>query len=337
MSFIEEDVRPHQLIEEYERLFAADLVHLIERRADFDPIDCPACGDAGRSNEFEKGGFSFVRCGTCQTLYVSPRPPAPMLLEFYRSSRSVRFWDENLYRATEETRRLSIFRPRAARVVELARRHGGRGGVLADVGCGYGTFCDEMKALGFFDRVIGVEPSGVLAEACRSRGLEVVALPIEEARLEGVSLVTAFELVEHLHRPIDFVRACHRALPPGGLLILTTPNIQGFDLATLGPLSDNIAGPAHLNYFHGASITRLLGRVGFTVLEVLTPGELDAEIVRKQALAGHLDLSSQPFLHKVLLEAWDDLGRPFQAFLADHGLSSHMWVVARRRDAPDRC
>jgi hypothetical protein len=43
------------------------------------------------------------------------------------------------------------------------------------------------------------------------------------------------------------------------------------------------------------------------------------------------DLPLDPFLRRVLIDEWDRLGWPFQQFLAANGLSSHMWVVARKR------
>ena len=63
----------------------------------------------------------------------------------------------------------------------------------------------------------------------------------------------------------------------------------------------------------------------------LTPGQLDAELVRSQILSGAYDVSHQPFLKKVLIDEWDGLGGPFQQFLVDNGLSSNMWVIARKR------
>jgi len=55
---------------------------------------------------------------------------------------------------------------------------------------------------------------------------------------------------------------------------------------------------------------------------------LDAELVRKEALDGSIVLDS--FLQQILIDRWDELGGPFQEFLAAHKLSSHMWLVARR-------
>jgi hypothetical protein len=66
------------------------------------------------------------------------------------------------------------------------------------------------------------------------------------------------------------------------------------------------------------------------VLEVLTPGELDAQLVRRKVLSGEYDVSGSPFLRRVLVDEWDRLSDPFQDFLAANLLSSHMWLVARK-------
>jgi hypothetical protein len=62
-------------------------------------------------------------------------------------------------------------------------------------------------------------------------------------------------------------------------------------------------------------------------LIVHTPGRLDAELVRDAAIRGEVSLDS--FLQRVLVTE-RALGWPFQMFLAEYGLSSHMWMAARR-------
>ena len=329
-TMAESAIRPDHMVDESLRLHEEDLAWVMSHRADFVEVACPACDGQATRPDFERDGFHFVRCQSCDTLYINPRPTAQLLGEFYTSSKGINYWNDTIFPASEEARRAHIFAPRAERVVELARRHGAALGTLVDVGAGFGTFCEEVKRTGAFERVVAVEPSRRLAATCRRKGVETVEQTIEEAHLEGVSVITNFELVEHLFSPREFLAGCARALPVGGLLILTTPNIRGFDLAVLGKLSDNVMGPDHVNYFHPASLSLLLGRVGFEVLEVATPGKLDAELVRKKILAGKLDVSNQPFLRQILIDEWDRAGAAFQRFLAEQQLSSHLWIVARR-------
>ena len=84
----------------------------------------------------------------------------------------------------------------------------------------------------------------------------------------------------------------------------------------------------HVNLFNPASLAKLISSVGFEVLQSHTPGRLDAEFVREAALAGRIALDA--FLQRVLVDEWDEHGWPFQQFIAQQGLSSHMWIAARR-------
>ena len=326
----ENEIRPDNLYEEADRLSAEDTAEMARRYQEFVFVPCPACESMAARPEFEKSGFNFVRCLDCETLFINPRPTAEMLNRYYQNSKAVKFWNLKVFPQSEKARREKIFVPRAERVVELCRRHGAEMNTLLDVGAGFGSFCEEVKRLGEFQRVIAVEPSSGLAETCRGKGLEVVEAPIEEVVIKDVGVIVSFEVIEHLFQPKDFLLACAAALPPGGLLIFTTPNLKGFDIGTLGRHSENVTGPNHLNYFHPASLELLLRKCGFAVLEVLTPGTLDAELVRKKAEEGVIDLSGQPFLKRVLLDDWVTLGAPFQEFLASNCLSSHLWIVARR-------
>lgn len=307
-----------------------DIAKLLACQSEFVKVPCPACESENYEFTFEKKGFNFVRCKDCETLFINPRPSFQMLEDFYEKSESIKFWSDKIYADSEDVRRSQIFVPRAERVADLCKKFGATG-TLMDVGAGFGTFPEEVRRLGTFRKVIAVEPSPDLAAVCRKKGFEVIEQVIEKIGVnEKIDVITNFELIEHLFRPKDFVRACAEILTKGDLFIITTPNIKGFDLLTLGKLSNNIIGPNHINYFHPKSLGTLLESCGFEVVETLTPGKLDAELVRKKILGGEFDVSDHPFLSQVLIDKWETLGEPFQRFLAENKLSSHMWIVARR-------
>lgn len=312
--------------------FAADVRRLLERRDSFLDVPCPACGSARTDTAFEKYGLTYVSCTRCETMYVNPRPTPKVLAEYYTTSENYAYWSRYIFPASEKARRENIFRPRAERVREICGRYNLQTDVLLEVGAGFGTFCEEMRRTGLFRHVIAVEPTPDLARTCRDKGLEVIEKPIEQVRLDvgTVDVVASFEVIEHLFSPADFLSHCASLLTPGGLLVLTCPNVKGFDIAVLQSLSDAV-DVEHLNYFHPASLSYLAETCGFEVLEVTTPGKLDAELVRKKALAGMFDIEAQPFLKQVLVDKWEQVGDAFQQFLSDHGLSSHMWLVARKR------
>ena len=94
-------------------------------------------------------------------------------------------------------------------------------------------------------------------------------------------------------------------------------------------LSENV-DTEHLNYFNPDSLTKLFNSCGFEVIEKLTPGELDAELVRKKILEGRLNLSDNYFLKQILIDNWNQVGDNFQKFIKDNSLSSHLWIVAKK-------
>ena len=325
------DIRPENMIKESSKLWADDSARILAHRKWFVDTDCPACGSERRRAAFKKGGFDFVECVECETLYITPRPTFELLVrEHYSVSESATQWNDVL-KATEKVRRKKIFAPRAALIAKLCEKYGASKNSIVDVGTGIGTFCEEIKKLNIFKKVIAVEPTARGAEICRQKGIETIEKPVEEAKLKNASVITNFELIEHLFCPRVFLSACAQALQKNGLFIVTTPNIKGFDLITLKNLSENVAGVEHLNYFHPKSLSILLEKSGFKVEEFLTPGKLDVELVRIKALSKELDISAHPFLKYILIDEWERIGAKFQKFLAANGLSSHMWVVARKK------
>jgi 2-polyprenyl-3-methyl-5-hydroxy-6-metoxy-1,4-benzoquinol methylase/ribosomal protein S27E len=329
-SLRETEIRPDELMREQQVRFERDVQRMLARRSEFLSVPCPACSSTDDRTAWTKYGMSYVECSHCETVYISPRPSPEVLRDYYTNSENYEYWNRTIFPASESARREKIFRPRAARAAEICRRHGKTGGVLLEVGAGFGTFCEEMRELNAFSRIVAVEPTPGLAATCRKRGLEVIEQPIENVSLDfALDVVVSFEVIEHLFDPAQFLRGCHRVLSPGGLLILTCPNIKGFDMMVLRDLAGAVDAE-HLNYFHPASLARLLDSCGFKTIESLTPGKLDAELVRKKILSSDFDVAAQPFLRHVLVDEWDRLGQPFQEFLAASGLSSHMWIVAEK-------
>lgn len=331
-TLTEQDIRPAQLMAKQRIAALTDVGRMLSRCSEFVLVDCPACGANDHVTKFEKNGISYVECKGCQTFYVNPRPPSEVLDWFYRGSPNYAYWNEVIFPASEAARLERIFVPRVDRLLELCRKHEVKTNAILEIGAGFGTFCAEVKRRNVFARVVAVEPTPDLAKTCRGRGLEVLEQPVEHIQIDEAGLfdvVASFEVIEHLFAPADFVGHMTRLLKPGGIMMLACPNGQGFDIETLGTAS-NTVDHEHLNYFNPKSLSWLLAQRGLEILESFTPGKLDADLVRNKIFAGEFDVSKQPFLKRILVDEWEHLGDPFQDFLIQQGLSSNMWVVARK-------
>jgi SAM-dependent methyltransferase len=332
MALSENDIRPAELEAGKLEALRTDLARLTRRKGGFVTVGCPACDVRDGTFEFEKYGFSFDRCPDCATVYMNPRATPDILADFYAGSVLYEYWDKHIFPASRGARRERIFRPRVQRILELCEGQGIAPGVLVEIGSASGMFCEEALATGRFRRVVGIEPSAAQAATCREMGMDVIETTVERAGDLGeqADIVASFETIEHVYSPRKFLARCRELLAPGGLLVLTCPNYQGFDIMTLGPLSDSLDAE-HINMFNPRSFARLLGAADFEVIELTTPGQLDAELVRKKVLDGSINLEGQPFLRRVLVEDWEAAGPRFQEYLRANLLSSHMWAAARRK------
>lgn len=151
----------------------------------------------------------------------------------------------------------------------------GRPAIL-DVGCATGALLEILRERGW--ETTGVEICTPAQEYAREvRKLDVRALPLEDQHFPGhtFDVVLASHLIEHLNDPCAFIQEVRRILLPGGYFLVTTPNIGGFQ-AKLFKNQWRSAIFDHLFLFSIKTLSRLLRRSGFAVVQVCTWGGLAA-------------------------------------------------------------
>ena len=332
INFSENDIRPDNLMDMERVNMLKDIGRLLQKRDEFVEINCPACESIKRTKSFIKYGFDYHQCKKCETLFISPRPDEKILNWFYTGSVLYKYWNDYIFPASEDARREKIFIPRVDSTLDICDKYLNSPSSILEVGAAYGTFCSEIKKKNIFQKVVAIEPTPWLAEICRKRGINVIQETIENIEFSDdnkFDVVVNFEVIEHLFSPKNFISNCHRLLNKNGIIIITCPNGQGFDFSVLGDKCESI-DHEHLNYFNPTSIGILLESNNFKLLNVSTPGKLDAELVRKKVLSGDISLDKQKFLEMVLIDRWDDLNESFQRFISNNLLSSHMWCVAQK-------
>jgi SAM-dependent methyltransferase len=159
-------------------------------------------------------------------------------------------------------------RDRRFPLVELARRTGGRPGVLLDVGCGRGDLAASWLARGW--QVLGIEPSPQAAETARRRGAQIVAATLSTAQLEPASLdaVVFRHSLEHVADPrLELGRAC-RALRPGGRLAVIVPNWGSWQRHSFGEYWFPLELPRHRTHFTADGLRSAIGAAGFEQIDV---------------------------------------------------------------------
>ncbi len=263
------------------------------------PVPCRLCGGESFSRLWDCGDFAFVACRGCGLIQQNPQSEPQAIAERYdgRSSADYLRYEERNQYAYRDLELLALgdiaLEREAEPIFERARAEGRKPRAL-DVGCATGALLAALRDSGW-------DPQGVeLSAAQASYGQARHALPIHAGSLESASfpaasfdLVHASHLIEHLNDPAAFLDEVARVLAPGGLLVLTTPNADGFQARLLGPRWRS-AIYDHLYLFSARSLRALLESRGFAVSASATWGGW-ARGLRPAFVKGPLDRMAKRF------------------------------------------
>ncbi len=148
---------------------------------------------------------------------------------------------------------------------------------LLDVGCGDGSL--DLLLQGKVRRVMGVDSALSACREARAKGFNVQCADLNACHLpnrDGVfDAVSCLDVIEHVLDPRHLLRELARVLRPGGILVLTTPNIRAYwHISTLirGRFPHTSSDPegydgGHLHYFTFADVCHLLTEAGFDAIE----------------------------------------------------------------------
>ncbi len=319
----QDQIRPPSLFSELRQLSIEDAAAWFADAALLVDVACPACGEERHDAAFAKHGFQYRRCPSCASVFVSPRPSAAALTDYYAHSRASRFRIERFAAETAAARRFHILREHANWLGRLFDEAGNAAApVYADVESSYPLVLEEVRRLTLFTTLYSLRPHAAAAAASAATGAVVAKQPVA-----GVGAMTAFEVLEHQFSPRDFLAAAAAQLAPGGLLFFTTRTISGFDLQVLWDRAPYIYVPEHLNLLSVEGLTILLERAGFALVELSTPGQLDVELVLG-ALRDDPGIPLPGFIATLLQQRDRRTHADFQSFLQKHRLSSHVRVAA---------
>ena len=327
----ESEIRPPDLFNRYLELSRNDIDKFFSDKSNFVEICCPGCGSNNHEAGLTKSEFEYVICQICGSLFLSPRPTDAMINNYARESAATEFFATHFFKETAEARREHMFKPRAQLVGEwISRLDLEEPLEFVDIGCGYGIFLEEIANLNRFTCISGIEPAPSLAAVCREKGFSIVEKSAEEVAQDemGASFATSFEVIEHVFDPVSFMSGIRRVLRPGGLLLLTTLTVTGFDIQVLWEHSKSVNPPQHINLLSVKGMEQLMARSGFQVVEVSTPGQLDVDIVGNLAKEDP-NIKLPRFVSQLVHEATDEAREAFQRFLQEQKLSSHIRIVAR--------
>ncbi len=190
-------------------------------------------------------------------------------------------------------------------------RHGPSDRRILDVGCGSGTLGARLRARG--NVVWGIDAAPDIAEPA-SRRLDrfLLADVTDRARIaellgdERFDAIVFADVLEHLADPVRALRAYSSFLAPGGIVLVSVPNIAVWNVRLgllLGRFQYTPTGTldrTHLRFFTRANLDRALSEAGLRVERVdVNPGIARAFVGRAKRAVSR----SEPGNRRALLDS----------------------------------
>ncbi len=218
---------------------------------------------------------NVLKCSSCGLVFFEPRCGQEEI-----DPEEKAYWDkgdqQKIY--SQEEVRATFFNEFEARLLKM-QRYFPKHGKLLDVGCGIGHFLETARREGW--KVRGLDISDVAARAAQEAyGIEVAVGTLEESGFGAgdFDCITLWDVIEHIRRPLENLKAANHLLRKGGVLVMKTPDESSL-FKQLARTSYGLFGkragfllkyvyyiPHYFSYTRKA-MTLILKRAGFEILE----------------------------------------------------------------------
>lgn len=218
---------------------------------------CPVCLSLDTHRYCSKDSSEYFACRQCQALFQHPIPDRHAMLQYAEKEYAAGVYGE--YVGAREMKlahfaaRMDLMRPRV------------RQGALLDVGCSCGYFMEVALREGFDVRGLEFSQNAIDAASpeVRSRIIRTSVNELSGEHEQAYDVITAFDIIEHLERPIEFLRQARRLLRPGGAIVISTPDADHWLRPLMGARWPMLQPMQHLTIFSRASMRVALDAAGF--------------------------------------------------------------------------
>lgn len=248
--------------------------------------DCIVCSTHKNVEKYYRiDGFDYVRCGTCELIYVNEPAPTSELYTAYDGGAWKAFRRKLTapFRTFDQIPNLDKSMARASGIFNFAASHFnkpvGQDNTFLDIGCNKGFLLVRAAEAGF--NVYGIELVAVLLEQFR-RKYKRFANQVFAGRFMDVQrdfkdemfdIVTGIDVIEHLEDPNADFRDIYRILKPGGIFVIQTPDGGSKEAKAEKDQWGALKPLEHLQLFSRKNLGVFAEKFGFKNVEFFEPFE----------------------------------------------------------------
>jgi 2-polyprenyl-3-methyl-5-hydroxy-6-metoxy-1,4-benzoquinol methylase len=236
---------------------------------------CPACASEHLTAQFDRQSWSrqfehsadvretfaemmcadprlafdkMLICDNCGTLFPDQVPPIEALSDFYTSHYG------DAVHVGKMAKKLGLEKRRIFLLKWLTR-----GRRFLDVGCNIGCAVEAARWNGFTATGIELNPEAVKIARQNFPDNQFLHSTLDEvAATQAFDMVYCTEVVEHVPDTNAFIESLSRALTPGGILFLSTPDAGHFSVRRQLFTWEAVKPPEHLTLFTKAGLRHAL-------------------------------------------------------------------------------
>ena len=246
---------------------------------------CPVCNTSQFVQPYHRvDGFDYVRCSTCELLFVDQVAPTSELYTAYDGGwwKAFRRRLTAPFRTFDQIPNLGKSLERAGGIMQFVAAHAPQpqpASALLDIGCNKGFLL--VKALEQGYNVYGIELVAVLLEQFRRKYKRFASqvfsgrfMDVQRSFTDGqFEVITAIDVIEHLEDPnLDF-DTIFRLLKPGGVFVIQTPDGDSPEAHAEGARWGALKPLEHLQLFSRKNLGLFAARHGFASTEFFEPFE----------------------------------------------------------------
>lgn len=238
-------------------------------------MTCPICNSHNISVLYKlyddrygyPGMFNLLVCNSCDHKFIAHRFNDSQIADLYTNYYPRKFIKLKDYKPHEFKEGFKVW---LDGIKSSAYTYVTENVRVLDIGCG---FCES---LGYHKKrgceVYGTELDENIMEIAEKLGFNVKigAFNPNDYEPNFFDYVTMDQVLEHLPNPIEFLKGVYSILRVGGILIISTPNANGWGAKLFGRKWINWHTPYHLNLFSKKSIEITARKSGFSVEKIRT-------------------------------------------------------------------
>lgn len=293
-------------------------------------INCVLCGSENYKIVGEKNSYQVVECD-CGLYYINPQPTIDVTNKIYNKqyfSGGYDFGYQGIdYLSKDNEKWFKYIPTQALKKIEKQLKNKGK---ILDIGCAVGYFLEVAKENGW--KIYGIELSEFARNSAKERLRAEIYPTIDESPFpkDHFDAITAFEIIEHMQDPDSFVKKIYSLLMPGGILSVSTPNLQNGKTFKNFTDWNCLTPPEHLFFFDQKTITVILEKNGFEVLEIFygPTNPLNRLPEKNLGLVKTIYYQFKPILRPIKRLVYD---LPMKWYGQRSGLGEDMIVIARKK------